>query len=711
VKSGLLLLLAIPAWAQLCAPPATLLPNDSQVAGIDDNSCRMADGTSYVSYALTVPTRGTMQVTLKGAAGFAPALILRDVNRHLVVSGASINRYIEAGTYSLLVNAAIPNQSGNFTLTSIFAPEAYTLCKIFPSIGTGQKISRQLAASSCKLPDRSAFDAYHMTVFGSGTLTLTMSSPDFSSYVILRGDNGSALSAADAGGKGNPATISLAVDGNATYTIVAAASSASEKPGHYDLSTDFVPNANETCIAQGYWTESAEWTGSVGTNSCGFNLPGRLDSSLFNFYNLHVTQSGSVQITVRDSTFSPLLLILDANGNQVAEDAQAGGYFTPLLLQQLSPGDYKVLIFNEESFEGQYTIDYSFTPGANQPCPTITLNDGTSTNGTLDGQTNCRVMTFLADTYQISMPVAGTLNVNLSSGDFTSLLFLEDAKGNELDFGEETTDNGSAHVQVSLPGGTYYVVAASVDLPGSYTFHYAVTNAAIPPCPPAKSMAINSGVAGRLGSPASCTAKSGALVDNYTFTTTAPGAVAFSMTSPEVDSRLSLSDAKGNALRSDSDGYNQGNAIIVQFLQAGVYKVTAGAEGFLNTGSYRVDLKFAGLSTAPQTCAAKALALNTPLKGTSSFTSCQYFDHTFADLYQVKVANGSTPLDISLVSTQFDAYLILLDGKGNMIAADDNSGGGTNARILQNVTPGTYYVVAKPASDPSTTGSYSLTVK
>jgi hypothetical protein len=709
-------LLSMLAWgplcvAQLCPPATTLLPNDLQTSTIDSTSCALADGTPYLSYALTVPTRGTIQVSLKGPAGFVPGLILRDANRHLVVSGNSINRYIEAGTYTVLVNAPVANQSGDFTLHSAFAPEAYTLCRVFPSIGTGQTITRQLSAASCRLPDQSAFDAFQITIFGAGTLTLTMNSAELSSHVILRGENGSALGSADAGGKGKPATISLNVEGNTTYTIVAAASSSAEKPGHYDLSTDFVPAAEETCIAQGDWSDSEEWTGSVGTNSCNFNLPARLDSSLFNFYNLHIWEPGAVRITVSASSFSPLLLILDANGNQVAEDAQAGGYYTPVLAQQLGPGDYKVLIFNLDAFEGDYTVDYSFTPGASQSCGSISLTDSDSANGVLDSNSTCRVMTFLADTYQITMPSSGTLNLDLSSGDFTSLLFLQDAKGNALHFGEETTDNGSAHIQISLPAGTYYAIAASVDLPGSYTFHYSVAPGSLPGCPAARAMPMNSGLAGRLGSAASCVGPDGALTDSYTFTTTAPGLVAISMTSSDIDSRIALSDSKGNSLRRDDDGFSLGNALLVQFLQAGTYRLTAGTEGFLETGSYQIDLKFTGLSTAPQTCAAKAITLNTPLKGSTSFASCQYFDNTFADLYQVKVTSATGPIDISLASTLFDAYLILLDGKGNVISTDANNGGGTNARILQNVVPGTYYIVVKPANDPSALGAYSLTVK
>ena len=56
-------------------------------------------------------------------------------------------------------------------------------------------------------------------------------------------------------------------------------------------------------------------------------------------------------------------------------------------------------------------------------------------------------------------------------------------------------------------------------------------------------------------------------------------------------------------------------------------------------------------------------------------------------------------MDVRLTSSAFDAYLLLLDAKGNLVDQDDDSGGGTNARINRLLAPGSYYVVAKPAAD------------
>jgi hypothetical protein len=66
---------------------------------------------------------------------------------------------------------------------------------------------------------------------------------------------------------------------------------------------------------------------------------------------------------------------------------------------------------------------------------------------------------------------------------------------------------------------------------------------------------------------------------------------------------------------------------------------------------------------------------------------------------------------IDLASKRFDAYLRLEDATGKQIAEDDDSGGGTNARLrFRPRTPGVYRIIAT-TFDPNTFGAYSLTIR
>ena len=191
---GLVVFLPL-AWSQPCAPRFTLQPADSVTGTLDRGNCRLSDNTAYAEYALILPTRGEMQ--LDGASdAFSLTVFLRDSTGHRIASGSSIRQYLERGQYSVVVNAASPEQGGAFTLRSNFTPEPATLCRNFISIGLGQSVSGRLGPSSCLLPDRSPYDGYALTSFGAGTLSVKMQSDDFATYVIVRSSDGHELASA-----------------------------------------------------------------------------------------------------------------------------------------------------------------------------------------------------------------------------------------------------------------------------------------------------------------------------------------------------------------------------------------------------------------------------------------------------------------------------------------------------------------------------------
>ena len=75
------------------------------------------------------------------------------------------------------------------------------------------------------------------------------------------------------------------------------------------------------------------------------------------------------------------------------------------------------------------------------------------------------------------------------------------------------------------------------------------------------------------------------------------------------------------------------------------------------------------------------------------------FDITAPGRYQIDQLKGTQP----------DPYLSLLDANNNLLAADDNSGGGANSRITRDLTSGSYSVVAGNLNDNGS-GTYSVTI-
>ncbi|MDQ6700341.1 MAG: hypothetical protein M3Z36_09155, partial [Acidobacteriota bacterium] len=197
--SGFFFLIAT-AYGQTCAPSLNLRPTDELTSRLDENSCRLSDGTVFSDYLLTIPAHGSLNI--QSEAAFGISLILRDAVGHKLGSGSSVQQPIEAGQYHVIVNATAPQQTGDFKLRTIYRPDPDVLCRVFARAGAGRTITGRLDDSSCVLPDQSRFDGFNIAVFGAGTLDISMASTDFDAYLILRGENGAMLASDDNGGAG-----------------------------------------------------------------------------------------------------------------------------------------------------------------------------------------------------------------------------------------------------------------------------------------------------------------------------------------------------------------------------------------------------------------------------------------------------------------------------------------------------------------------------
>jgi hypothetical protein len=88
--------------------------------------------------------------------------------------------------------------------------------------------------------------------------------------------------------------------------------------------------------------------------------------------------------------------------------------------------------------------------------------------------------------------------------------------------------------------------------------------------------------------------------------------------------------------------------------------------------------------------------------------SCQLQDLSYIDFYFFSGTAGQT-VTITMSSATFDTYLFLLKPDGTTVAdQDDDSGGGTNARIVFTLDVSGDWFIGANALEPSVTGSYTL---
>jgi Bacterial pre-peptidase C-terminal domain len=705
-RLGLILSFGLSAlYAQTCLP-APILPGAAATGTVSATDCTLSDGTPYTAYQLTLPVRGQAKFALDpNPAGLT--LIVRDSTSAQVASGAAIAQPLEAGTYSVLVSFPGPPAAGtlpgdtSYTLQTGFTAEPGPLCSTFPLLGLNQTAAGTLGSSGCRLPDGTLYEAYTINTLGAGNLTVAVSSQAFKPWLMVRGDDGSPL-ASDA------ASVTVPVAGSSSYQIAVATS---DGTGAYQLTTAFSPAPTETCLPQPALGPSTSDRNSISTTSCSVITDDAGDQAFYNYYNLSLAAAGLVDIAVASEDFAPTIYLQDANGNTLATDsgggAMGGNYPGSEIRLNLPMGSYFVQVFSNYASGGNYALTYNFTAGPAQPCATAALNPGTPAVGTLSAS-SCRSQFGLSDLYMVTLPASGTISLDLNTSSFTGQIGLRDSKDNLIVVNQDVEQLGNSHISATLPPGTYSVVAAAISGSGQYELDSVFTATAISPCAYAQPLNLNTGYIQNLSS-ASCIGSNGQPMDLYQFTLPVDSTIAAVMTSSQFDPYLKLMDSAGNVLRTDDNSYGYNDPLIAQFLPAGSYQLMARAASGTVGGLYQVNL-LASAGPRPPFCGSKGtLAPGGSIAGILTFTACQFSDATFADVYAITLdADGS--IDLRLNSSDFDAYLVLQDAKGNLLAQDDDGGGGTNARIQQKLPAGTYYVYAKPFANYYSLGGYTLTL-
>lgn len=681
-------------FGQECAP-ARALPEGTIAGALDDSSCQLTDATAYASYRLDLPARGQIEIALSTTQDFV--LILRDGTGAQVDSGAAIRRPVDAGTYTLLVNARVPGQVGDYSVKTSFTVEPGTLCNVFPSLGLNQATKGNLGASGCTLPDGTPYEAYWLNTMGAGTLTVTVSAVGFTPSVTVRTPDGAAAASASN-------TVTAPVDRQSRYEIVV---STADQVGAFDIATSFQPDPSETCASLKTLSASGKDAASITGDSCAAMIPGSGDIQYFNFYTIQVDAAGVADIAVTSTDFLPTLYLFDEGGNTVAADA--GGAVNGSELQMmLRPGAYMLQVLSSIPSGGAYQLTYQLAPGTPRPCAPAMLNASGGQTGALAAAASCRSQFGASDLYTLSLASAGTVDLTLTADlSLTGVVAIRDAKDNLILTTDDIEGLGIVRLSADLPAGTYTVVVAAEEGNGGYQLTSRFSAHDLAPCSYAQPVDSNGGYVKRLSS-FSCRGANGAPMDLFEFTMAADGTAVMVVTSSEMDGYLTLLDAAGNVLRQDDNSYGFADPMIVQYLAAGTYRLAVRSASGSGGGLYEVDVRTA-LGPRPVFCGVRqAIAIGGSASGSLAFTGCPY-DGAFADIYRFDVADSGT-VDVQLASNDFDAYLVLLDAKGNVVGSDDDSGGGANARITMTLAPGSYYAVATASTDYTAAGSYTLSV-
>ncbi|HEX7314605.1 MAG TPA: pre-peptidase C-terminal domain-containing protein [Pyrinomonadaceae bacterium] len=332
------------------------------------------------------------------------------------------------------------------------------------------------------------------------------------------------------------------------------------------------------------------------------------------------------------------------------------------------------------------------------------------------------------DVYSFSGAAGQQVSFTMTSTDVDAYLFLAYFDGQGLVVvGEDDDGGGGSNARIPSGSGfatlpytdTYFLLANALD-PADTLGNYTLTLATGSGTCPASPTALNFGVTNGALAVSDCRFVDDSFYDAFAFAGTAGQQVSLSLSSASFDAFVFLLDDSMNVLGANDDGGGGNNARLpatsgfVTLPYTGVYIVIAGEIPPANpnsapaTGNYTLTLTDGG------TCPSTPITVGQTISnGALAAGDCRLPDETLFDLYTFSGTAGQQ-VSISMTAA-FDAFLYLTGPDGQIFAADDDGGGGTNARIPAGSgfftlpVTGTYHILAN-ALDPSGAGAYTLSL-
>ncbi len=188
------------------------------------------------------------------------------------------------------------------------------------------------------------------------------------------------------------------------------------------------------------------------------------------------------------------------------------------------------------------------------------------------------------------------------------------------------------------------------------------------------------------------------------------------MMSSDFDAFLILHDAGGRELVRNDDGGDGLNARIVYTLPADAeYRIIANTYREGASGDYTLRVQSLGQGTPGTGTPGSSEPRGTirrgqEVTGTLTAGDARLNDNSVFHAYLYEGRAGET-ITIEVISSEFDAYAIIQDQSRNKLSEDDDSGGGTNARLTFTLPyTGAYRVLAN-AYREGTYGRYTLRIR
>jgi hypothetical protein len=307
-------------------------------------------------------------------------------------------------------------------------------------------------------------------------------------------------------------------------------------------------------------------------------------------------------------------------------------------------------------------------------------------------------------TFTVATPTS--VAISMTSTQFDAVLYVTDAALNLVAFDDDGGEGLNARLLHTFMPGSYIVWASSY-MPGA-TGAYTLSIQPVTLCDAAAaagSIAVGQTRSGAVAG-SSCLLPHGHPGQGWRFAVTEAMGIEFDVQAAGFEPFVVVSDLELNPLQAGYPVAAGGRTVLFHHFQPGEYVLwTTTVEG--GTGSYEVAMRQAQFATCEQP--ATPIAAGQTRTGTLTSASCRLRDGRSTDSWQLTL-DAATTLRIDMTSTAFDAFLIVTDAGGAIVALDDDGGVGVNARITQHFAAGSY-TIWTTSFMPGMSGGYQLAVQ
>ncbi len=236
----------------------------------------------------------------------------------------------------------------NGTASTVASRQSQSFQEPSPVVIDGNPLLARLDSNSNLLPDNSYFNAHTFEGRAGQRISIAMNSNQLDAYILLYGPNQEYLGENDNSGSSSNAQLDITLPTDGTYFVFANSYGAGEQ-GQYELMVSSLSNGQ---------TSRRYLLNKIGTLT---NQDNRLrDNSLYDEYLFAGERGQNVTITLSSEEFDAYLLLIDNQGNKIAENDDIARNNTNSEIRIALPytGEYRIIVnAYDQQGRGQYQMN------------------------------------------------------------------------------------------------------------------------------------------------------------------------------------------------------------------------------------------------------------------------------------------------------------------------------------------------------------------